>query len=241
MCVEIFNKNSKSVVLNLTYRPPNCDPNKLENHFKNILSKREITNKELVLVVDFNINVLDFNESKTVQNFVNLMFRHGLIPTVNKPARVTRNTATAIDHIITNSVINVEFKTGIIKTGISNHFPVFFIFKCAVDTTEAREKFIYKQNYSGNSIETFKQKLREVNWNEVNQFNNANESYTKFSDICTTLYEECFPKFKISLNQRKNLSPWKTKGIKKSSKKKQKLYEKFLKKRNAFNEKAYKA
>ena len=46
--------------------------------------------------------------------------------------------------------------------------------------------------------------------------------------------------FVIKLNQRKNLSPWITKGIKKSSKRKQKWYEKFLKKRNAFNENAYK-
>ena len=96
------------------------------------------------------------------------------------------------------------------------------------------------KNYSSNSIETFKQELREVNWNEVKQSNNANKSYAKFSEICTSLYEECFPKFKIRLNQRKNLSPWITKGIKKSSKRKQKLYEKFLKKRNAFNETAYK-
>ena len=109
--------------MNLACRRPNGDPNKKENHFKNILSKRKITNKELVLVGDFNINVLDFNESKMVQKFVNLMFRHGLIPTVNKPTRVTRNTATAIDHIITNSVINAEFKTGIIKTGT---YPITF-------------------------------------------------------------------------------------------------------------------
>ena len=79
-----------------------------------------------------------------VQTFLNLMFRHGLIPTVNKPARVTRNTATAIDHIIINSVINAEFKTGTIKTDICDHFPVFFILKCVVDTTGAREEFIYK-------------------------------------------------------------------------------------------------
>ena len=81
LCVEIFNKNSKSIVLNLAYRPSNGDPNEIENHFKNILSKREITSKKLVLVGVFNINVLDFNESKMVQIFVNLMFRHGLIPT----------------------------------------------------------------------------------------------------------------------------------------------------------------
>ena len=64
-----------------------------------------------------------------VQRFVNLMFGHGLIPTVNKPARVRRNTATVIDRIITNLVINAEFKTGIIKTDISDHFPIFLIFK----------------------------------------------------------------------------------------------------------------
>ena len=74
LCVEIFNKHSKSIVLDLAYRPPNGDPNEIENHFKNIFSKRKITNKELVLVGDFNINVLDFNESKMVQNFVNIMF-----------------------------------------------------------------------------------------------------------------------------------------------------------------------
>ena len=50
LCVEVFNKNSKSIVLNLTYRPPNGDPNELENHFKYILPIREITNKELVFV-----------------------------------------------------------------------------------------------------------------------------------------------------------------------------------------------
>ena len=66
------------------------------------------------------------------QSFVNLMFRDCLIPTVNKPICVIRNIATAVDHIITNSVINAKFKTGIIKTDISNHLPIFFIFKCVV-------------------------------------------------------------------------------------------------------------
>ena len=103
------------------------------------------------------------------------------------------------------------------------------------------KEFIYKRNYSGNSIETFKQKPREVNWNEIKQSSNANESSAKFSEICTSLYEECFLKFKIRLNQRKNLSPWITKGIKKSSKRKQKLCEIFLEKGNALNETAYKA
>ena len=119
-----------------------------------------------------------------------------------------------------------------------DHFLIFFIFKCIAESTEAREEFIYKRNYSGNSIETFRQKLRKVNWNEEKQSNNANESYAKFSEICTSLYEECFPKFKIRLNQRKNLSPWIEKGIKKYIQKESKNHMKnyLKKKKHAFNE-----
>ena len=47
-----------------------------------------------------------------------------MIPTINKPTRVTSRTATAIDHIITNCFINVNFKIAIFKIDITDHFPV---------------------------------------------------------------------------------------------------------------------
>ena len=46
-----------------------------------------------------------------------------MIPTINKPTRVTRNTATTIDQIITNTVISgIQHRSGIINTDISDHF-----------------------------------------------------------------------------------------------------------------------
>ena len=47
-----------------------------------------------------------------------------MIPTINKPTRVTKKTATSIDHIITNSFVENTFKTAIIKSGVSVFFPV---------------------------------------------------------------------------------------------------------------------
>ena len=47
-----------------------------------------------------------------------MMFYFGMIRTINKPTPVTRQTASAIDHFITNSVIHTEFKSRIIKTEI---------------------------------------------------------------------------------------------------------------------------
>ena len=132
-----------------------------------------------------------------VQSFANWMFRHGLIPNLNKTKHATRNTASANDHIITNSVINAEFKTGIMKTDISNNCLMSFAFLCILDSTKAREESLYKGNYKGNSIENFKQKLHEVNWNEVTLCNNANESYAKFSRYVLLCMKNVFPNSKI--------------------------------------------
>ena len=84
------------------------------------------------------------------------MVRHGVIPRVKKPARIAMNRVSAIDHIIRNSVINRAFKIDIIKTDIPNYFPIFFVFKFSIDSTELREEFIYRENNLDNSIETLK-------------------------------------------------------------------------------------
>ena len=72
---------------------------------------------------DFNMNLLDFKQNKKVQNFLNIMFDHSMMSVINKPTRVTKNTATAIDHIFINSVTTTKFKTGIIKSDILDNFP----------------------------------------------------------------------------------------------------------------------
>ena len=59
-----------------------------------------------------------------MQGFSNLVYQNNLIPTINKPTRVTMKTATAIDHILTNSFVDTDFKSAIFKTDISDHFPV---------------------------------------------------------------------------------------------------------------------
>ena len=52
--------------------------------------------------------------------------------------------------------------------------------------------------------------------------------------------KNAFPKVKIKIKIKNLLSPWISKGILKSSKKKQKLYDKYLKNRTYKNEKNYK-
>ena len=57
------------------------------------------------------------------------MFQLGVVSIINKPTRVTSSSVTAIDNILTNSFFDLSLKTGIIKTDISDHFPIYFSIK----------------------------------------------------------------------------------------------------------------
>ena len=100
------------------------------------------------LTGDFNINVLDFEQNKKVQNFVNLMFQFGSAPAINKPTRVINRTIYAIDHIITNSIYNNDFKTAIIRTDISDQFPITQAFKLRSSMSSEnhqKNRYLYKR------------------------------------------------------------------------------------------------
>ena len=83
---------------------------------------------------------------------VNLMFRCGIVPAINKRTRVTRYTATAIDHILTNSIITTQLKAAIIKAGISDHFLILFVAKLIVDVSIRTEQYILECNICDQSI-----------------------------------------------------------------------------------------
>ena len=168
------------------------------------------------------------------------MFRCGMAPVINKPARVTRYTATATDHMFTNSIINTEIQSAIIKADISDHFPILFVAKVKADVNIKTEQYILKRNISDQSKKKFKQKLRDVSWDDIKIFDSVNHSYNRFPQIFLSLYNECFPKIKIKLKPQKHFRPWITLVIRKSSKRKQSLYEKFLKTTTAKSEAEYK-
>ena len=90
------------------------------------------------------------------------------------------------------------------------------------------------------SLENFKSILSSTDWNDVFGKTSTNESYNQFIKKFRLIYDDCFPIKVIEIKTKIPLSPWTTKGIKKSSKRKQKLSENILKKQSPKNEKEYK-
>ena len=222
------------------YRQPAGKIEPLKTLLQNIFTKNIKSNKTLYLVGDFNLNILTYDSNNKVRNFFNFIFQNGLIPVINRPTRITRTKATAIDHIITNSHFNSDIKTGIIKADISDHFPIFLISEKRDIDIHQDKITIYKRHFNDVSINAFKNLLQNVNWNKIYTQEDANKAYNLFLNLFLNCYEKAFPIIKLKIKTKTFLSPWMTKGILKSSKKKQKLYEKFLKHRTVGNLEKYK-
>ena len=82
---------------------------------------------------DFNLNLLDHDKNREIYNFLNL----------SELSSVSRKTATSIDHILTNSFIDSVFKKAILKTDISDHFPICLSLP---RENKAKNTLIYKKN-----------------------------------------------------------------------------------------------
>ena len=87
------------------------------------------TNKAIVLLGDFNINLLNFDTSEKVRTFLNDLASNSLQLQILLPTRVSNNSKTLIDNIFCNipSPLVKSAMSGNISSGISNHLPQFFI------------------------------------------------------------------------------------------------------------------
>ena len=119
---------SQDVIVGVLYRPPDTDINAFNDYLQTILIKTKAEKKFLYLLGDYNINLMNADTHNATQDFTELMYSHSMLPSITKPTRVTKNGATLIDNIFSNSLIQSQnILTGILYTDISDHYPVFHI------------------------------------------------------------------------------------------------------------------
>ena len=218
LCVEIINKKSKNILINTEYRQPAGNFNEFEVYFNTFLAKSKTTEKACFLVGDSKLNLIDYQSNAKVKNFVNLIFQHSLVPIVNKPTRVTKTNATLIDNIITNSFTEQKNLTGILKTDISDHFPIFTIsMKHGLDSNN-KKVTIKKRIINADSIQEFRDILSEVDWGNLYSISNPNDAYEYFLKVFSGIYDLAFPPKTITVKGKTLQNPWLTKGLLKSSK-----------------------
>ena len=169
-----------------------------------------------------------------------MTFQNILIPVINKPTRVTKVNATLIDHILTNDFLDTASSTGIVKSDISDHFPILLITSPQYLDNAQNKATIRKREINKKSRQYFMEILNEVNWKHLYFLTDTNLTYEYFLRTFRGLYNHAFPIKEVSLKLKNVFSSWMTKGAQKSSKRKQKLYDKFLRSKTNENGKKYK-
>ena len=94
---------------------------------------------------------------------------------------------------------------------------------------KTNNEYILRRDISESNVKKFKEPMNIVDWNLITQTLILNDSYCIFIEKFIKIYDQAFPLQKIKIKGKSLVSPWITKGIRKSSRKKQRLYEKFLK------------
>ena len=169
------------------------------------------------------------------------MYRYNMIPTINKPKSVGKNSATAIYHFIVNCIVHCQFKTAILKTDVIYHFRNSTILRKDEPIHQSQKtQNVHKRNYDEKAITScnhLNNDFEKLTGKSFEKCEDSNEAYKHFIETFISVYDNFFPKIKARIKTKSLRSPWIiTKGICKSSKRKQK----HLKKITTENEPAYK-
>ena len=150
-----------------------------------------------------------------------------------------QETATLIDNIFTNSKSKQTF--GIIITDLSDHLPIFISTDLYVSRNTVKSDVEIRQ-YTTESVNKLKNELKNVDWENVCNSSDVNESYTNFVNTFNKIHDECIPLKKKRFRSQKNnsRSPWISFALLKCIRRKSVLYKKFLKKPTDVNIEKYK-
>ena len=89
-----------------------------------------------------------------------------------------------------------------------------------------KTKHKYKRGYNEENTKAFIHRLLSINWDEIKNCDDPSEAYKQFFNVFNSIYDIYFPKVFIRLKTKHIQSHWITKGIAKSSKRKQILLRK---------------
>ena len=231
--IEALNNKGKNIIVGCIYRHPKMNLTEfISDFYADLMEKLSKENKDIILMGDFNINLLKYHEDNLVNDFLNLSHDQSLLPHIIKPTRLTTFTKTLIDNIFSN-LIFTQNVAGNLSSPISDHLPQFAILGTTFVTT--KEKYTYKRDFKHFDSHKFTNDFVQHNWEDELKLEDRNPQFSTDRLIQRTIsiLDKHAPikKFKVKkYNHQKK--PWVTSGLLKSMQNKEKSYKKFIRTKN---------
>lgn len=117
-------------MLGCIYRSPSSSDSEFLANLDAVFFKLSLENKNVVIVGDININLLD-SDSKLTADYIGLFSGFGYESLIEHPTRCTLlGCETLLDHALSN--LSPAPESGVVCADITDHYPVFLIFNAAV-------------------------------------------------------------------------------------------------------------
>ena len=95
--IETNEPLKKPIVITCIYRPPSSDIPCFIEKMNSVLELLDSERKEIYIMGDFNIDLLNCASHDKTKDFLEKMFSFYMLPLISKPTRVSTKTATLID------------------------------------------------------------------------------------------------------------------------------------------------
>ena len=194
------------------YKPQGETVQNFTSKLIHILNNRILRNQKVVLVGDFNVNLLN-DEYDTIL-FKTELQSLTFMPLISKPTRFSSNDATLptlLDQMWSNFPMN--YSSGIIIHDLTDHKPIFLLLDC-----DKRPDDLVKISfriYDDNSYDKFFSEISNINWNEVIS-DDINSSMSRVENILNSIYCNCFQIKHKFVSTKRSKKPWLTSSILKS-------------------------
>ena len=122
--IEIICSKLTNVIVGCIYKHPTLQINDFKSDFISplLLKLLKESYKRILLLGDFNIDLLRSELSDSINNFIDTLSSDFLLPHILLPTRISK-TSTLIDNILSNSTSLEEIESSNVTSTFSDHFP----------------------------------------------------------------------------------------------------------------------
>ena len=230
--VEITRPNETNIIVGTIYRHPCMSISEFNSEYLNpILHKISSEKKQILLLGDYNIDLLKYNDDNQVMSFLDILGSHLVNPQILLPTRVTEHSKTLIDNILSSPTESGTISGNIIYS-ISDHLAQFCLFPSLNLSKVGEDGPRYQKAWSKFNANGFLSDLNKIDWDSIFQRYDldADKCFNIFNDKIKVLVDRHLPTVKLTKRQLKlKLKPWITPGILKSMSKRDVFYCKFIK------------
>ena len=131
--------------------------NKYADELNLMLSDFNRTGSIILLLGDFNIDLLKLNDKILIKDYLDNFFSQGFYPLITLPTRVTETSATLIDNVFINQS-NIHC-SGILVSDLSDHYPYFCSLNPDNNYVKKQENIYYTQQDNDKNFNKFYKEL----------------------------------------------------------------------------------